>query len=329
MKIRLYLILFSLLYSMHAFSGVDITLRFHYNEYPLCYWEVQLKEGERLLGSGITNKNGQVSYKDITLSGNVVEAYLYQLPRTENDKYRAQGAIALEPDNTGSLDFGPILTQSNSSKSSFEEAWNLNLRDCNEPRTDSKPVSSENIKSEKKRAEAVEVGANLLVEGHHQRQIDSLTEALSGIDHKSEALNQAGIPADKWGHKIYKALINELDAKKKWLDMRLRLANTLAHGDDPLAMQAEIKALKDRYESLKAKREKLQHSARAAVVEKYDEKGVANPYSDKIAALKRERAEKSRAIQIEQSSQNPDEKRIVELKGQIEKLDRKIADLTQ
>ena len=94
-------------------------------------------------------------------------------------------------------------------------------------------------------------------------------------------------------------------------------------------MLHEEKALQNRYDSARATRENLQHQARKAVVEDSDETGGAHPFERRLNKLQTDLALKKQALKNEEESLTPDAKRIAQLRGDIERLRRKISDLVE
>lgn len=331
MKTLLFCLIYSLMWAgVHA--GVDVKLKFHYNDYPLCNWEVRLEHNNSPIGSAVTDLKGVATFSDVTLFSKEVNAYLYRLPKDDPDKWNANGFIRLNDDYTGELDFGPIVASGEAPKSALEKAWNITLYECENMTPEDLhtiPDRTENVTSATNHTDAVNFDIEDFVLTDHEHRIESIKQELDIIDEKKQALLDAGKPVDVWKSKIYEAWLEELELHRQWADVKLRITNTQAHGESTVGMMGEEKALKARYLSAKEKREALQHEARKAVVEREDETGKSAIFGGKLNELRTELALKKQALRNEEDSNSPDARRIVELKGEIEKLERKINDLVE
>lgn len=315
-----------------AHAGVDVTLKFHYNNYPLCNWEVQLKHNDAPVGAAVTDLNGVATFENVNLFAKEVDAYLYKLPKEDPNKHNAHGFIRLNDDYTGELDFGPIVARKGSPKSELEKAWNITLYECeNLTPADLHTVDSapEQVEKEIEQVSDASIGLQDMMQDNYQYRIDSLNQELEMIDERKQALLDAGVPAGVRKNKIYKAMLHELDMHRQWADVKLRITNTKAHGESTVGMMGEEKALKSRYLAARDERKKLQHQARKAMVEEEDETGNKTVFEQRLNELQTDRALAKQALQNEQDSDSPDAKRIAELKGEIERIQRKIDDLVE
>lgn len=320
-------------------AGVDVTLKFHYNNYPLCNWEVRLEHNNSPLGSAVTDLNGMVTFENVSLFAKEVDAFLYKLPKDDPGKWNAHGFIRLNDDYTGELDFGPIVADKGSPKSALEKAWNITLYECeNLTPADlhTLPAKEDNVEKERKHiAEAIEptgevsFGIEEMVQRNHPHRIETLNLEIDIIDEKRQALNDAGKPTGMWKNKIYAAMLRELEAQREWADVKLRIVNTQAHGESTVGMMGEENAFQDRYISARDERQKLQHEARTAFVEERDETGNSALFSRELDEFLTNIALKRLALRNEKESKTPDVKRMTVLTGEIEKLQRKIDDLIE
>lgn len=347
---RLLLLLFMAV-STAVYSGVDVTLRFHYNNYPLCNWEVELKHNDAPVGTGITDSLGIVVFTNVFLPSKEVSAYLYRLPKSGDGRWNAQGFIRLEEDYTGELDFGPIVATKDAPKSRLEEAWGITLYDCSDfkanvssptppapppiddplpsPSTPPTPVQDEALNNELVETEYITIALDAMTQNNYKRRIDSLKEQHGIVNQTLKDLNKSGPPQDEWGLKIYNAMLEELERQKELIQKQLTITKYRAKGKELGGMLHEEKALQNRYDSARATRENLQHQARKAVVEDSDETGGAHPFERRLNKLQTDLALKKQALKNEEESLTPDAKRIAQLRGDIERLRRKISDLVE
>lgn len=342
--------------SLAVNADVDVTLKFHYNGYPLCNWEVEIKHNDAPIGRGVTDNQGIVVFEDVFLPSKEVNAYLYQMPKSGDGRWNAQGYILLDHDYYGELDFGPIVATSDAPKSALEEAWGISLYEC-DPLTESDntgiddttstahtPYEESTVRSEKpertrkvevdeatEEVDDVKIALEELTANDYQRRIDSLKEEQEKVKVTLKDLETAGEPGDDLGNRIYKAMMDELDLQKQWLDKKMTLLKYRSKGKEVGGIPYEEKALRTRYQAARNIRQNLQHQARKTIVEEVDETGTTTParFEKRVSKLQADLEIKKQALVNEENSGSPDSKRIAQLKGEIERLERKIDDLME
>lgn len=342
------ILLLPLLFSTLTALGVDVTLKLHYNNYPLCNWEVELKHNDAHIGTAVTDSLGIAVFEGVYLPSRKVDAFLYHRPRSEDGRWNAQGFIHLEDDYSGELDFGPIVADKDAPKSKLEDAWGITLYDCSDlpddfsttPSTTRGSVETTRRETPERRGpDPVEedvlderdmrIEVEEIKQIDYQKRIDSLKKEKADIVATLKELNDSGPPEHTQENKIYQAMLEELEAHQEWVEKQLKLVQLRADGKNTGGLPDEVKALKDRYTSARTQRQEIQHKARKQVVEEKDELGGTDRFERRLEKLQHDLALKKKALETEEESLTPDSKRIAQLKGEIEKIRRKIRDLVE
>lgn len=164
----------------------------------------------------------------------------------------------------------------------------------------------------------------------HDARIQMLQNEITDTKRRLNEMNTAIVPKNELDRSIYKAKISELEFLHKWKQKELRLAQSEKAGNDISGLRGEVKALKERYTAMRDNRLELENDAAAKKAEIDDEKPAQN------AKLKMQRTKLKDEIQLkkyklkrEENSATTDTERIVQLKGEIEALQRQVDELKE
>lgn len=311
-------------------AGVDVKLKFHYNNYPLCNWEVRLEHNNSPIGSVVTDRDGVATFSNVNLFSKEVEAFVYLLPYDGSDDWNGRGTVCLNDDYSGEVDFGPVKAGKGSPKAALEKAWNITLDQCeNLTPADMHPLPVETENTENEKAQTDEAGFNPdnITQDNNLARIDSLKQELKIIKEKKEALTKSREPNGVRNKKIYKARLNEFEQLRLWTDLKLWIVNTQSSGQSTAGMVDEEKFFKSNYLSARNERESLEHGTRKVVVHPDDQTGDIGLKEGQLNDLRTDMAREKLALYNEQESVNPDSRRMNQLNMEIAKIERKIYDL--
>lgn len=260
-----------------ARAGVDVKLKFHFNNYPLCNWEVRLEHNNSPVGSVVTDRDGVATFSDVTLFSKEVDAYVYLLPYDGSGDWNGHGTVCLNDDYTGEVDFGPVRAGKGSPKAALEKEWNITLDECQNLTPGDMhtlPAITDTNGRETAHTNERGFGSEQLEQQNNKSRIDDLQQELDSIEEQNAALAGSENPKGDRNQKIREARLNELEQQRRWTDIKLWIAHTQSRGESTAGIENEEKDFKARYISARNERESLERGTRKEFGDPASDEGI-------------------------------------------------------
>lgn len=136
MKLYPYIIqvLIFLGFNLNAQTKSSVTLTFLFNGKPVCGHTITLKDDDKILGKGVTTKDGVLKLDSVLIQYNVVDIYGYKYSRTGAKNWSLIKLIELDDSNTAVINMETyvkmVAKESKLSESLIITAWGV-AESCN------------------------------------------------------------------------------------------------------------------------------------------------------------------------------------------------------
>lgn len=315
--------------------SADVSVRFVYNNAPLCNWEVTIKNGNATVAKGTTDQEGWLRLSGVSLRSKDINADGIKKTANGDKKWNVNGYIKLDEQNTAEFDFEPVVKEAAQDSgmpiSMFEGSWGLTLNDCGgtqgtstsittsttvrEGHTDSPPAVTGNVNA------SVSFGKDDERKGIEE----DIVRTAAKLQKSTLDLESA---ADNLDVKLYEAEVEEHESRLAWLQLELQVIDKELAGETvPVIMLQERGIRKANYDQARSERKEIENEVKAARKAAKKEERTSKPSGLQITKLKAQIKLKERAIKDEEKSFAPSENKLNTLREELEELQKELEEL--
>ncbi len=128
------LILFFTTVALNAFSQTDVSLKMTYNGNPVCKYEITIKHGDVVIGQGVTDKLGEVTFVQAMLLASNIDVHAHKQGAGSEVSFDMKGYVVLDDNNHADIKLEELLKEITSGsgmpESMFADSWGLTSLDC-------------------------------------------------------------------------------------------------------------------------------------------------------------------------------------------------------